>query len=159
MHANRKNKALWSWLVIFQIALFTMYPFVGQAELVLNLQAEIATDAELDVMRGGFTSGDGLEISFGIEQAVLIDGILKVATSINTSSIAGMLARQTGTSSSLPISAEKIQSQLTTVIQNSLDQRIIDKITVINASVNSLSLTRQLNTINAIQQLNMAARR
>lgn len=160
-------RAIWTTMIRYaqwisiHLAVIAACPLLAHAEPLVHLQAEIATDMELAAMRGGFTSVDGLEISFGIEQAVLVDGILQVATNFNTSSVTELLARQAGTPAVTPTitSAENIRSQVTTVIQNNLDQRVIDHITVINASINSLSLSRQMSAVLALQQLNIAGKR
>lgn len=126
------------------------------------------SDAGLDRARGGFTTPEGLRISFGIERAVYVNGSLVTTTSLNVSELGVMSAG--GAPPSMPAlgSIAVIQNgagntfvpgavpagTLGTVIQNSLDDQKIQSISVINASVNSLgmlrSMTMQSNLRNAI---------
>ncbi|MFV0439233.1 MAG: hypothetical protein ACK5PS_17780 [Desulfopila sp.] len=149
--------------ICIHLAILVACPVLAYAEQqqLVQFQAPLATDGELDTMRGGFTVGDGLEISFGIEQAVLVDGVLQIASSFNTVPVAELLARHSAMPATMPTltNAQNIRSQVTTVIQNTLDQKVIDQITVMNASINSLSLSRQMNMAHAFQQLSIAERR
>ena len=126
------------------------------AEVFADLESDIVIDRELDTMRGGFTSSNGLEVFFGIEQAVFIDGIVQVATNFNTSSIATMVPQKVNELSTLTTNVETISSQLNTLVQNSQDQRVIDSITLINATVSNLGVFNQLNRLNSLlqQQIN-----
>lgn len=145
-------------LMLFQTMICIAGPISAWADPFADFQAAVVTDMELDSMRGGFLSTDGLEISFGVEQAVLIDGILQVATTFNASSITKMLPQQAADFSSVTMNSDVIRSQMNTIIQNSQDQKIIDSITVINASVTSLGLSRQLNLFNSVTQQQITAR-
>lgn len=127
------------------------------------------SDAGLDRTRGGFTTPDGLRISFGIERAVYVNGSLVTTTSLNVSELgvvsAGNAASPTppamGTiaviqngagNTFLPVAVPA--GSLGTVVQNSLDGQKIQSVSVINATVNSLgvlrSMTTQSNLRNAI---------
>ncbi|WP_233842027.1 hypothetical protein [Dyella sp. 2HG41-7] len=48
----------------------------------------------LDDVRGGFDLGDGLDVSFGIERAVYVDGNLVTYTNLNIPDIAHITAQQ-----------------------------------------------------------------
>ena len=111
----------------------------------------------LDGVRGGFVT-DTLNISFGIERAVYINGALVTTTSFNLSDLgrvsggrgsagldsATLALVQNGTGNT--VSAGSISSaSLNTVVQNTLDGQKIQSLTVINASVNSLGVLRGLN--------------
>ena len=124
-------------------------PFGGERVAV----AETA----LDVVRGGFVT-DTLNISFGIERAVYINGALVTTTSFNLSDLgrisggrgsaaldsATVALIQNGTGNT--VSAGSISSaSIATVVQNTLDGQKIQNLTVINASVNSLGVLRGLN--------------
>ena len=114
----------------------------------------------LDSMRGGFTSNGGLQISFGIERAVYVNGSLVTTTSLNLSEL-GTLSAGKAASLSLPDVGTRlawIQSgagntllsnlgpaAIGTVIQNTLDGQNIQTRTVINATVNSLSVLKSLD--------------
>lgn len=114
-------------------------------------------ETTLDVVRGGFVT-DTLNISFGIERAVYINGALVATTSFNLSDLgrisggrgsvaldsATVALIQSGTGNT--VSAGSISSaSLSTVVQNTLDGQKIQSLTVINASVNSLGVLRGLN--------------
>ena len=152
MSENRINKLSFGWLILFQIMIWAAFPIPSSANLFDELQADIVIDQELASMRGGFTFANGLEITFGVEQAVLIDGILQVTSIFNTSPITSILPQQLANFSTAAMSADVIASQFNTVIQNSQDQRVIDNITQINATVNSLGLFRQLNLLDSLLQ-------
>lgn len=124
-------------------------PFGGERVAV----AETA----LDGVRGGFVT-DTLNISFGIERAVYINGALVTSTSFNVSDLgrisggrgsaaldsATLALVQSGTGNT--VSAGSISSaSIGTVVQNTLDGQKIQSLTVINASVNSLGVLRGLN--------------
>ncbi len=135
------------------------------------------TDLELAHMRGGYSSAGGVEVAFGIESAVFIDGTLQAVTSFNSTSpgvtLPGDLAivdnaelsaavRQelvTDQLSAGSMDVEAVRTQLVTVVQNSEDHRIIDNITQLNATVTSLEAFRQSRFFDALQQQIIAARR
>src|SRR3569832_2766295 len=49
--------------------------------------SQAVPDPELEELRGGFLTSDGLEIRFGLEQIVLVDGTLVICSSLNLSSL------------------------------------------------------------------------
>ena len=115
------------------------------------------SETSLDRVRGGF-SGDGLNISFGIERAVYINGALVTTTTLNVSDLGRITAGrataaldigtialiQNGAGNS--VAAGTISSSsIGTVIQNTLDGQKIQNLTVINATANSLGVLRNLN--------------
>lgn len=126
-------------------------------------------DAELAQMRGGYITAGGIEVTFGIEAAVFIDGVLQAVTSLNAASadlglsdphivartgvdanIGLTLVNRQLTMSSMDIDA--VRSQLTTVVQNSQDHKIIDNIIQFNAVVSSLDAFRQGRFLDSLQQ-------
>jgi len=111
----------------------------------------------LDDVRGGF-GVDGLNISFGIERAVYINGALVTTTSLNLSDLgritagSGVTAFNAGTIALIQSGAGNLVSAGTfssgavgTVIQNTLDGQKIQNLTVINATTNSLGALRGIN--------------
>lgn len=111
----------------------------------------------LDGVRGGF-GVDGLNITFGIERAVYINGALVTTTSLNLSDLgritagSGTTAFNAGTIALIQSGAGNLVSAGTfasgavgTVIQNTLDGQKIQNMTVINATTNSLGALRGLN--------------
>lgn len=176
MSTNWLNKLYVRGLVVLQTMIAATCPLSAWADPFADLEADAAIDQELDSMRGGLTSADGLEISFGVEQAVFIDGILQVVTNFTTLPITSILqqqvdARDTNLTltqrlnimqsdfSTITVSADGMGSRLDTIIQNSGDQRVIDSFTLINASVSSLRLFRELNLLNTLQQQQINIRR
>jgi hypothetical protein len=152
MSANWINKLFSGGLILFQTMVWAAFPVPAGANLFTELQADIVIDQELESMRGGFTFANGLEVTFGVEQAVFIDGILQVTSNFNTSPITSILPQQLANFSTTAMSADAITSQVNTVIQNSQDQRVIDNITQINAAVTILGLYRQLNVLDSLRQ-------
>jgi hypothetical protein len=128
-------------------------------------------DNALDRVRGGFVT-PGLNISFGIERAVYINGALVTTTSLNVSDL-GRITSANGTKLSDPASLALIQSgagnsvaggafssntgvglsanAIGTVVQNTLDGQKIQNVTVINATANSLGVLRDLNLQNTLR--------
>jgi hypothetical protein len=136
-------------------------------------------DNALDRVRGGFVSNN-LNIAFGIERAVYINGSLVTTTSLNVSDTGrvsggvtsgvtsgvdskgltpGTLALiQSGAGNSVASGAFSSSSgaglnanAIGTVVQNTLDGQKIQNITVINATANSLGVLRDLNLQNSLR--------
>lgn len=122
-------------------------------------------DSRLEEMRGGFETDAGLKISFGIERAVYINGILVTSTSLNVADLNKFTAGQVQTMgldrSTLGIiqsgpnntfsPGQLGSSSAATVIQNTLNDQRIQGITQINATVNSLDLIRKMSIQQNIQ--------
>jgi hypothetical protein len=123
------------------------------------------SDTVLAEMRGGFDTGTGLLLSFGIERAVYINGALVTTTAlsvvglgpatqsaalVNTSgmgAVAGLANLvQNGQASILRSDAGGLSSVPATVIQNTLNDQAIRSVTTINVTSNSLDTMRSLNT-------------
>lgn len=169
MSGNWMNRLSCRGLVILQTMITVACPISAWADPFVDLQKDVVIEQELDSMRGGFTSADGLEFSFGIEQAVFIDGVLQLATNLDALQITNMLRKQVTPSNTDPMVAQGLNimqsdfstvtmavdgigSRIDTIIQNSENQRVIDSITLINASVSSLGLFRELNLLDTLQQ-------
>jgi hypothetical protein len=123
--------------------------------------------AELDALRGGFESSEGLKISIGIERAVFINNELVSTMMLRIPDIADIVARgsaaaelhgspvslvQNGPGNTVSQSVlNNLGSGMATIIQNSLDNQAIRGITTINATVTgaaSLGLTQTLSSLN-----------
>ncbi len=115
------------------------------------------SEQSLDGVRGGFVT-EGLNVSFGIERAVYVNGTLVTTTSLNVSDLGriaagrGTTAFDTGTLALIQSGAGNTVSTGTisaatigTVVQNTLDGQKIQNLTVINATVNSLGVLRGIN--------------
>lgn len=120
--------------------------------------------AELDSMRGGFETDSGLRFSFGIEQAVYINGQLITTQTLNSLDLRGggvqqiamgadpgqvVTLIQNGSGNSIDPSSLPGRG---VVIQNTLNNQAITTQTKINASVNSLQALRSINLGDQIQQ-------
>lgn len=121
------------------------------------------SERSLDRVRGGFQTSNGLQISFGIERAVYINGALVTTTSLNLSDLGkvsngqsqnpaasaaaglgSLTLIQNGAGNTFvtgPVSA----TTLGTVVQNTLNDQKIQSFTSINATVNSLQLVKAQN--------------
>ncbi|MBC8058075.1 MAG: hypothetical protein H7Y61_16000, partial [Rhizobiales bacterium] len=108
-------------------------------------------------VRGGF-SIDGLNISFGIERAVYVNGALVTTTSLNISDLGRITAGRgttvfdAGTIGLVQSGAGNVVSptmisagSVGTVVQNTLDGQKIQNVTVINATTNSMGVLKGLN--------------
>lgn len=115
------------------------------------------SEKSLNGVRGGFIT-EGLNISFGIERAVYVNGTLVTTTSLNVSDLGRISASrgtmavdsralalvQTGAGNTVS-SGTFTGGAIGTVVQNSLDGQKIQNVTLINATVNSLSVLRSFN--------------
>jgi hypothetical protein len=125
---------------------------------------EPASATLLDSMRGGFEASGGLQIAFGIERSVYINGSLVTTTSLNVAPSGQVTTLPSGTlvaGSSIALiqsgannffgAGPGTAANAAVVIQNSLDNQKIQGVTVINATVNSLALTKSSNIQSSIQ--------
>ena len=115
-------------------------------------EAPTIADSELDTLRGGFETPSGLRVSFGIERAVYINGVLSSVTTVNLADLGQLSGRglpegstvaviQNGPNNTFVGNALNAGA-LATVIQNSLDNQNIRAVTTINATVNSMEMLR-----------------
>jgi len=127
----------------------------GQAELVA------VAENKLDRIRGGFTTDNGLQIAFGIERAVYLNGSLVTTTSLNVSDLgkvtggsagppnvatagSNLSLVQNGSGNVFSIGSAN-SNNVGTFIQNTLNDQKIQSITTINATVNSLQVLKSIN--------------
>lgn len=123
-------------------------------------------DSTLDAMRGGFDFGAGLMVSFGIERAVTINGVLVTSTTIHVGDLArvtpeqaalvnrqaaAMNLVQNGPGNTVTLSGGDLSTP-GTFIQNTLNNQHIQSQTVINASSNALGLMKTLNTLTSLRE-------
>ncbi len=115
---------------------------------------EVVSDQELDGMRGGYVTNAGLEILFGIQQAVFVDSRLQAVSpqpvlsatgkAVSLSSLERFQAiTGSGTGTLQAGSSTIVLPQ--TIIQNALNGVNIDAVTVINIAVSNLSAIRSMN--------------
>ena len=120
--------------------------------------ASFVSDTVLDQMRGGFTLADGVMITFGIERATYINGVLKTSTSLNLP----LNLLSAGSTVKLPIRFEnstQVQNGSGNVhargaadgnlqgtfIQNALNNQSIRATTTVNAIRNTSQVMKSLN--------------
>ena len=118
-----------------------------------------ASDEKLDTLRGGFDTGNGMTVSFGVVRTVSINGDVVNRTSFNLPDVSKITPDQARMASSamaqtnvvqngtgnLVADTVRSQSSGATLIQNSLSNQTIQTLTVINAGVNSLGLFKAIN--------------
>lgn len=114
-------------------------------------------DPMLARLRGGFQTPGGLQLSFGIERVVYINGNLVTSTRISVEGLgspagapppalgaSGFALVQNGAGNTF-LPGQFSPSNHGTVIQNSLNDQRIQTLTIINASANSLDVLRSWN--------------
>ncbi|MBS0511348.1 MAG: hypothetical protein JSR42_09225 [Proteobacteria bacterium] len=125
-------------------------------------------DDELDNLRGGFQTSQGLSVSFGIERVVYVNGVLESTTALRLEDLARLQGGAAGSVAALPPGATValIQngggntvatnalsgSALGTIIQNSLDNQKIQTVTTVNATVNSVQALQSLRMQSSLQE-------
>lgn len=133
-------------------------------------ERQAVSDRELDAVRGGYDLGSGLQIPFGfdIKRDTFIDGV-QVATSTMNIPLDGVSGQQlpdqlngkgpiviqTGVEGSNVISPTVLKNLgpgLFTFIQNTLNNKVIQQTTQINATLSSLSMFRQMNLSSSLNQ-------
>lgn len=115
-------------------------------------ECQSASNSELGDIRGGYVAG-GLEVSFGIEKMLAVNGVSLANDSltfmlggpaVSTGNMATTVQNGAGNSIDLPGLASLLPNTVT-FIQNSLDQAMIQNTTKIDVSVGVRSLYRDLN--------------
>ncbi|MDQ3061219.1 MAG: hypothetical protein M3R45_17185 [Pseudomonadota bacterium] len=118
-----------------------------------------ASNHTLDQLRGGFSLGQGLVVSFGVSRAVYINGELVTSTSFQVNDLSQLSAAQAAVlAQQLPSQAQLVQNgpgntlapgalmaPFATYIQNTLNDQTIRNQTVIQASTNGLAMVKNLN--------------
>jgi hypothetical protein len=112
-------------------------------------------DAELDTIRGGFETASGLQISFGFEQVTSINGVLQTRAAFYIPNLAGGRPEgidleawrskviQNGPGNTVSLAPDHLSSAILNVVQNSLDNQVIQNITVIDLNVIGMESYRQ----------------
>lgn len=128
-------------------------------------ELQVISDGELGAMRGGIDTSSGAMISFGIERAVFVDGILQTVNTLNLPQLNSMfnqaLSDQMKTNlitfvrngSGNVSSLNDLQLNIPNVVQNSLDQKVIDTYTIINATIPNISSFRNMNISSMLTEL------
>lgn len=139
---------------------------VVDGHIVNDLFEQPRVDAtELNSIRGGFSLFDrdtALQISVGIEHAVFVDGILQVSTkfeiplfgstAIGADELQGLTIVQSGPNNHfLASSLKDLPASVMTLLQNSLDNKTISNLNIINATVTSREWLRDMAVISSLQ--------
>lgn len=113
------------------------------------------SSGQLDTMRGGFHTRSGLQISLGITKAVMIDGVLQTMNTLNIQNLARLQGLESGFTATglLPETVTLVRnSGFNTLIQNSLNQKNIQSLTIIDSTVTNAGLFRQINLMSRINE-------
>jgi hypothetical protein len=123
------------------------------------------SNSRLDGMRGGFETDSGLQISFGIQRAIYVNGNLVTSNSVNIPDIGQMNAAQASALAAVANTVNVVQigpnnsfdpASLThataaTVVQNSLSNQNIQTLTTLSTAVNTLDAFKNMNLQNTLQ--------
>jgi hypothetical protein len=115
--------------------------------------------AQLDSMRGGFSTDTGLVVSLGIERLVSINGNIVARTNIDIADLNRLSVEQARQTRDALSSVKLIQNGSDNiyqpgeaprtlggvVVQNTLNDQLIRSQTVISSTVNSASLLKTIN--------------
>ena len=113
--------------------------------------------AALDEIRGGFTAPGGLAISLGIERMVSLNGDVVARTSFRIANMGNISADEARQARDALGAVQLVQNGPNnfaagtalavggTFVQNTLNGQTIQSQTIINSSVNSMSLLKDMN--------------
>ena len=123
--------------------------------------------ALLDDMRGGFMTGDGTALSFGIERAVFVNGELLATTRVQIPDVGRMSAAQAQEldrfNRGMVVQVgggntfEQAGNMNGVLVQNTLDGQDIPALTTVNVGVDTLGAFQDLNTQQALQNAMVTA--
>lgn len=129
------------------------------ADGLCNDCAALSTE-ELDSARGGLMLPSGLEVMFGLERSVFVNGQLEAFTTLNAAFSSGELTAldlqrsasntiQIGENNILsPVTMESMQGGFGSIIQNSADQQLIQNITAIDIIVRNIDFQSTAPAVN-----------
>ena len=147
--------------VIFFITCATGFTAAEQDPLK---ECRSASNSELGDVRGGYLAGNGMELSFGIEKMLAVNGVLLSndtlsfmlgeAADLVGPAVSGSMANkvvQNGAGNSLsPALLEGLGTG--TFIQNSMDRALIQNTTTMDVSITVRDLYRDLNLSSTVNQ-------
>jgi hypothetical protein len=116
---------------------------VHAAELDAFAQWTPLDEAALERLRGGFTTHDGLHIALGLERIVLLDGAVEARAAFHIPDLRlGQVERERlaglVVSNGFSDGVTGMHPGITTLIQNTLDNRTIQNLTIWNVDVANL---------------------
>ncbi len=126
------NRHLFGFVFIVSISVNV---FAEENELIQNQfddQWVMATDAELDSLRGGFTLANGVIIDFGFQKQVFQNGVETFSSHFSLPKNVPLLQRET-----FNFSIDQANGLLSTVIQNKLDNQVIKTINTIKIDISN----------------------
>lgn len=100
---------------------------------------------ELDELRGGFLTDNGLRIGFAFESVVRVNGELQARTVLDMPSFAIGAGRSNRPASGATLSAQlpqNLSSNLNTLVQNSLDNQVIQHSKILNIEISGIGALR-----------------
>jgi hypothetical protein len=115
-----------------------------------------ATNLELDEIRGGFITDQGLPITFGYNETATINGVSVLNTKFNisqadVSALPYIKLIQSGANNLFPDPGNVSKNlAVLTAIQNTIDKQIINHATTIDISVTNQGLLRNMNLSNSL---------
>ncbi|TYT25350.1 hypothetical protein FZO89_03185 [Luteimonas viscosa] len=120
---------------------------------------------QLAGMRGGYRLPSGLQVSFGFERLVHVNGQLVSALRVQVADVGRISPQEAaqlaalGQAQLLQIGAgNTMQAQMTgLVVQNTLDNQSIQVRTTLDAGVGTLGMWQALNAGEALQQASLSA--
>ena len=139
----------------------------GQSAHAHLFTAAERPDEQLDALRGGFVAPGGLRMHFGIERAVMVNGVLQSTTHLRVEDLGQVTAQaleagstvafiQNGANNGFHVTLPA--TSLATIVQNSLDNQRIQTVTTVNATINSAEVMRGLRMHQSMQEaLNRAS--
>lgn len=159
---------------ILWVALCCWGAAAGAEEAVVFARSEMLPQDELDSLRGGYAMPGGPVMSFGIEQAVYVDGQLVSRQNLNITDIGKAVqeaALQSHAAGAGPIPGTRIGDPqtagvtsvvrtllpTTVTVQNSVDGRLIQTMTTLNVAAPSLSAFRASQLSRSIDQATLGA--
>lgn len=140
-------------------------PLVALAERALDIAVigapagwQMVAPAALEGMRGGFTTPAGLTLSLGIDRMVSINGEVVAHTHFQIADLRNISDAEARQAHAALNTGQLVQNGAGnfalgdtlaggrgTVVQNTLDGQSISTHTIINSSVNSMSLLKDMN--------------
>lgn len=119
---------------------------------------QLVASAALDNVRGGFTTPEGLSLSLGIDRMVSINGEVVSHINFQIANLSNITSDEARQARAALNTVQLVQNGANnfafgdplaagrgTIVQNSLDGQAIGTQTIINSSVNSMSLIKDMN--------------
>ena len=142
-------------LFTFASIALVSYPVTGRCGLGERPDApsfevlEAVDNGTLEEMRGGYDSPEGLHFDIGVGKAIYIGGILQLQNSMEANNISfNGAALSAG-------NLQNLSSEVQSIIQNNLDNRIIQNFTVMDVNVRNfggfMEAMKNLQDIGSIQ--------